>query len=283
MVMSALADMSVYYESVVNGCADSGVAFGVSRGSASCQIEKEIDEGWNMIKISSACYAGHYHINQGKFCEDRFAWGKAESHNVIVLCDGATMARRGRMAAGMVAEILAEELKENFERYLYEDPDTVIRELTKRIDETLLLQAKKDGLADYEYACTILAAAMNEQGQFLCIHLGDGLILRKRKGKKTFQLVSKPENILLPNRTYLTRNCSLFQHLRLYRWYQEDTEKILLLTDGAKNILFSPVGLGGKYACRLPWGNSGEELQAYLSRYEGIAMDDYSFAMLERR
>ena len=235
-----------------------------------------------MMEVSHACYMGQYHKKQNGFCEDRFQYRQGKQYSSIALCDGATMAKRGGMAAEIVAQCVADQLYAQFGRYLYEEPDTVIRELTGKIEDRLLAQAEREGVAAYEYACTIMAAAMNTQGQFLCIHLGDGMILRKQKGKDTFQLVSKSENILLPNKTYLTGNCVLFRHMRFYRWYQEETEKLLLLTDGGTHCLLIPVQVRGDWEYALPCGYDGIQLQEYWKQCDGKEADDYSFAMLER-
>ena len=115
---------------------------------------------------------------------------------------------------------------------------------------------------------------MDHRGRLVCLHLGDGGILRADTDG-TLLRVSVPENGLLPGQTYLTMNCVLSRRLRLYRRDQEDTQSVLLYTDGVQNMLPQDPQL-----CDLTQSGDHAKLLRWLERH--VYTDDASIALIQR-
>ncbi|MBQ2724543.1 MAG: protein phosphatase 2C domain-containing protein [Clostridia bacterium] len=186
-----------------------------------------------MIYTSAVSLAGRYHAERGMNSQDRYSAVSGNDCSAAVLCDGAGSFAAGELAAELVSGTLAEFLCRSFEECFAEKQDVLLRRLVMIVEDTLNVCAREKGLDPGEMACTILAAVMHEDGRCLCLHLGDGMILRRRQHGNGLELVSRPANGIDSSSTYLTMNCSLFEHLRLFRWKQEDIEGIFLLTDGS--------------------------------------------------
>lgn len=185
-----------------------------------------------MITVRFFQISGKYHDFDMDKCQDQLNIISDSERTTIVLCDGASSSPFGKLAAKETSKIIGQNLHENFERYLYNIiPDTK-RRLTQLTDNKLMQVAKKMNLDARLLATTILAVSMDNEGNFIGIHLGDGSIQCNIKGKNQLLTVSSPQNGDHPNTTYLTMNCPLFFYMRFYRWQEPDTTRIILMSDG---------------------------------------------------
>lgn len=190
-----------------------------------------------MLKCESLSLPGTVHLRSGKENEDRIAVLSRKDLTAAVVCDGAGSFGAGAAAAELVSEMLAAYLIKRFDALCTADGEQARLVLLGRIEKTLRAYARRTGTPAQELACTILAAAVHEDGRCLCLHLGDGIILQKNRCEVRPSVVSCPMTGLVPHSTYLTMNCDLNSYLRLYRWQSEETGQLLLLSDGAAEHL----------------------------------------------
>lgn len=185
-----------------------------------------------MISIRSFCYAGNCHDNRMEFCQDQTAVVKGKERCTIVLCDGAGGSRNGKAAARLVADAIGSFMQDNFNNSLSGYVPDILRKTVQVINHTLLSYAEQHSIVPGELATTVMAVTMDNQGRFSGIHLGDGNILWQVKGEEGIQEISRPQNGLRPDTTFLTMNCPMFQYLRFFRWKKPEAKRIMLLTDG---------------------------------------------------
>ena len=194
--------------------------------------------------------SGKCHENDIDKCQDQINIISDPKRTTIVLCDGAGSSPYGKMAAKRVANIVSRNLHNNFEIYFYDEILNVKRKLTQVVDNNLLEIAKDMKIEPKMLATTILAVSMDNKGNFIGVHLGDGYILCNIKGKNQFFTISSPQNGYRPNSTYLTMNCPLFYYMRFYRWKEANVKRIILLTDGMevlrKNFKYNTFSLKNK-------------------------------------
>jgi hypothetical protein len=193
---------------------------------------------------------------------------------VAVLADGAGVAEAGGMAAQILVPAIADWLASSFQEQYYCDGATVRRRLTQLITRLFRSFAEDHGLDPKELACTLIAVAVDTEGHGIAIHLGDGIILRKRQQDTHIGVVSSPENGLVSNATYLTMNCNMYEHCRFYRFSETGPFQMIAMTDGAAAHLVERRSKEGWVYCA-PCSPEPETLLNYLAASD--PMDDYSF------
>lgn len=220
-------------------------------------------------------HVGTAHEKQNCACQDKGVICTDEKHHTVVLCDGVGSAAYGGMAAQLTADEVARIVHDNFYQYLYEDTGTIKREIIQVIERKLSKYAEENKIEKKELACTILAVSMDKDGKFISIHLGDGKILRKSSNSNYMQSVSSPEKGFFSNYTYTTMNCSLYEHIRFYRWLEPDTEGIVMYTDG---IVETDTPILSRMGEVTKWPISKRDFYEVIEKNHNE--DDYSGALL---
>ena len=195
-----------------------------------------------------ACFSrpGTDHIHHGRANEDRVRVLSRNGLTAAAVCDGAGSFGAGAEAAELVSDTLTALMHRQFD-ILFALPAAMVRaQLAQAVEDVLRAHSRRRGIREQELACTILAAAVHEDGRCLCIHLGDGIILQQNDGDACPSVVSCPMTGLAPHSTYLTMNCDLGHYLRLYRWESADLRRLLLLSDGAAEHLVRRRGGEGR-------------------------------------
>lgn len=177
--------------------------------------------------------------------EDHASFTQNSQLAVIAISDGAGAMGNGGAAAAVVSKALREEVFTKFQEYFFSEGDTAKRKIVLLTNQLLTKYSQENNVDPSSLACTIMVAAMDKEGRCICFHLGDGIILRRKKNQETWDVVSSPRNGLQSNTTYLTMNCEMWNNLQFYRWRDSEHESLLLLTDGASNHLINRNGLGG--------------------------------------
>lgn len=231
--------------------------------------------------MESYCFSnpGEYHRERNMDNEDCVIVLENDKLVVSVITDGAGGKKAGKEAAQLLAPAIAKWIRENFLELYYRNGDLVRGETVRIINACLKPYAQSHGYEEADLACTLMAAAMDSEGRCLCIHLGDGVILRRMKGDdiNRAEVVSLPENGLTPGATYLTMNCNMWRHVRYCRWNDPNTECIISLTDGAQThiaTLDNAEGWTITLSCPFDVG----EIINHLMHQEPV--DDYSFAII---
>ena len=222
---------------------------------------------------------GTFHLRGGVENEDRISVVTRGSVTAAVVCDGAGSARCGAAAATVTAQTLAPLLAAEFAA-LFETGGAAFQlRIIHAVEQALAQYSHRSGAPAQELACTILAAAMDECGRCICLHLGDGILLQKRLREDHPTVVSAPMTGLAPHSTYLTMNCDLSRYLRCYRWEDAHLEQLLLLTDGAAEHLTQlQGGRGWVYTGPVPL-----DLTVILPHLARLSpRDDHSAVLLTR-
>lgn len=233
-----------------------------------------------MESYSYSC-AGNYHTELNMPNEDYVVILEKEDLVVSVITDGAGGKKAGKDAAQLIAPTLAEWIYTNFETLYYRNGDFVRGEAVWIINSSLKAYAQSHGYDETDLACTLMATAMDSEGRCLCLHMGDGIILRRMTGADIdrAEIVSPPENGLTSQETYLTMNCNMWKHIRYCRWKDPETECIISLTDGAQThiaILDDAEGWSITLSCSLDGGNIIDHL------IHQQPTDDYSFSIISK-
>lgn len=222
---------------------------------------------------------GAYHLHTGKGNEDRVRIVQGRGVTAAVVCDGAGSSRFGANAAEAVSRLLSALLAEDFEMLYRSSAEDVRLRVIQAVEQCLHRHSQDLSAPAWELACTILAAAVAEDGRCLCFHLGDGIILQKNGSDGPASVVSSPMTGLAPHSTYLTMNCDMSQYLRFYRWQASDLSQLLLLSDGAAEHLVRPHDTNG-------WVYNGDDAQSLRTIAARLTrkhpQDDFSIARLIR-
>lgn len=230
-----------------------------------------------IVNCSFFTHAGQYHTQRNMPNEDCI-YSAALDHVVsAAVCDGAGTASEGSAAARLISRLVSDYLCLEFKNLYYCDIDSTRRKLAQLINEHLKSYASEQHVEERQLATTILAAAMDDAGHCISIHLGDGIILQRKSNEANFTVVSSPRNGLSFNTTYLTMNCNLWQNLRVHRWAVTTNTHLLLMSDGAmSHLVCRSLHLG--WHMPSPPGMTLRNMEDWLKYCE--PMDDYSCVML---
>lgn len=95
----------------------------------------------------------------------------------------------------------------------------------------------------YELSSTLVLLAVDlRSGQYMIVHLGDGVIISVdkeigvNKNEDAIQILSPPENGMTPRTTWLTTSESALNHLRLCFGNVGHYRRIILASDGADSV-----------------------------------------------
>lgn len=195
------------------------------------------------MKSGIFSFPGRIHRELGKPNEDAAVHLICGDHRVVVLCDGASLCSNGQAAASLTANAVAGYLAFRFEQCLMEPEDVLRRELTQVITKVLTNAAEQGEADPGQFACTVLAAAMDRQGRWCMFHLGDGTAIGKLDVSSEWMSMSYPQTCLQSGGTSLTMNGSMFEMLRFYRQIYPASRSLMLTTDGGMDLFASAPSL----------------------------------------
>ena len=234
-----------------------------------------------ILESYSYSCAGKFHTELNMPNEDCVVILKKEDLAVSVITDGAGGMNAGKEAAELIAPTLAEWIYTNFEELYYRNGDFVRGEAVWIISSCLKAYAQSHGYEESDLACTLMAAGIDAEGRCICLHLGDGVILRRmtRDDINRAEIVSPPENGLISQETYLTMNCNMWKHIRYCRWKDPETECIISLTDGAQTHIAKLDNAEG-WAITSSCPFDSEKIINYLLHQQPV--DDHSFTIISK-
>ena len=156
--------------------------------------------GHPIVYLTAAAYSlrGSRHLQSGQPCQDQYFLIRETSRCTAVLCDGCSTAALGREAARITSRTVCRLLHQQFNRCLYADPLAVRQQFADAVEAALRKKAAQCGADPRQLACTLAAASLDQRGRLVCLHLGDGGILRAGPDS-TLLRVSAPETGLLPD------------------------------------------------------------------------------------
>ncbi|MCR5249213.1 MAG: protein phosphatase 2C domain-containing protein [Lachnospiraceae bacterium] len=182
--------------------------------------------------------AGEEHKSRGEQCQDSVVHLKEGSLDFYGVADGQSGKMYSHIGGKEVMKSIFEYIREKTLETIITHPyrDEIRYELARTIRERLTeLSAQHEADAG-EFSSTLVIFVMDLlEGTYLTIHLGDGGILVKRRDGK-IGMISKPENGLTRQYTWLTTSNDLIDHLRLKTGRIDDYERVLLFSDGASPL-----------------------------------------------
>lgn len=115
--------------------------------------------------------------------------------------------------------------------------DEIQYEVIHLIRKTIEELASKENTDRAEFASTLVVFAYDKQtNNFIVLHLGDGGVIGVRKQNEELTIVGPPDNGITANYTWLTTSPSALSHLRVYFGNINKFSRIVLFTDGAREI-----------------------------------------------
>ena len=129
--------------------------------------------------------------------------------------------------------------------------DETAYEMLREVRGGLEALASERGVNVKELASTLLVLAFHPRSRrCLIVHLGDGQALGVRDDGSLFTL-SGPENGFTRRHTWLTTSADALLHLRVGAGSLDGCRRVLLLTDGAREMCRNPELLARGGAARL--------------------------------
>ncbi len=245
-------------------------------------------------RCSGASVVGRSHEREGLCCQD--AWAKHRSDNcagtvlAACVCDGAGSAKSAQTGAELVSTFLARWLAENFDKVLAEHADALF-EAFSAIREAMGQRAGQENGALGDYACTVVAVAVRDDGQWVAWHLGDGGIIAQFS--ETIRVLSAPKKGEFANVTHFITDDDAYAQVGCYNSKlcneAESPLGFVLFTDGVEMSLF--VRKTGEVAPAvakiLGWHELADEEQVSAAIREnlrdvfrGLTGDDCTIVML---
>lgn len=177
---------------------------------------------------------GMYHRRMNVQCQDSVVKRSENGVHVIVGCDGAGTAKLARIGAEEMANAWLDYLIDNQAKMIMTGKEQLIERLVEFTRKTLKELARRYRCEEDDLASTIMAVVVNqEKNWWMSFHLGDGMILRKKKEEEYYGILSMPEIGFLMTQTYLTTNPYLEKHIRIYRGCLDHVDSFAIMTDGA--------------------------------------------------
>lgn len=185
----------------------------------------------------SVCFSqtGQFHTESDSACEDRLVAIEEKGILFYGLADGQSGKRHCTDGAAAVLNAIAAYFEAETVNVLVEHTylDELQYHLVRIIRQTLhsLSQTWQCDLT--EFASTLVIVVIDpESRNYLCIHLGDGVVLGVREDRTPF-ILSHPENGITRQYTWLTTSPNCMHHLRVTRGSIGPIARLILLTDGA--------------------------------------------------
>ncbi len=194
---------------------------------------------------AGASVPGVVHEQTGKLCEDVWAVevrpSEAPEVFAIALSDGAGGARFGHLGALLSVKWASRTLVEEFKELMAADALEARLRFVGRLRRILLRRARKARENLREFACTLIALAVDSAGQWIMFHIGDGGVVAQVDDELT--ILSAPQKGEFVNQTFFVTDDDSVQHVHLLRHQPGTTEPLprafALFTDGIENLLIN--------------------------------------------
>ena len=180
------------------------------------------------MKISFACEQGKNHISSGKLCEDSVEIYNNNCIMVAALSDGAGSKPLARDCSQLLAVKTVEFFCKDQSRITFFDSIEYLSFINSELSE--------QGLNTENAGATLLFIAADE-AEFVCGHIGDGVIIVKERSSQ-FRILSEPENGRYINETYFLPGENVSEHFRLCSGSIDCVECIIMTSDGISDKLY---------------------------------------------
>jgi hypothetical protein len=194
----------------------------------------------NSWRCVSASVRGTSHKTSGSECQDRNACVETTSEDgpvlIALVSDGAGSAKRSGDGAGMICETIREQSQQFFSDQGTLDQINIrlIANWVEMFRNEIILLADSDGVADREFACTLLGAIIGKS-RAAFFQIGDGAIVYSLMQGGPYSLVFWPERGEYENTTYFATESTFFEQLQ-FTLVEGNVAELALLSDGLQRL-----------------------------------------------
>lgn len=192
---------------------------------------------WRWI---AASVRGTSHLTSGTECQDSHICGEVDSnHGPILLAfvsDGAGSAKRSAAGSRLLCDLMMSEAQQYFtEQGEIEQLNArVIANWIEQFRSEIILQADAEGLADREFACTLLGAILGPTSSAF-FQVGDGAIVYSLSEGAEYTLAFWPERGEYENTTFFVTQASFFDQLQ-FAVIDRRVAETALFSDGLQRL-----------------------------------------------
>ena len=183
-------------------------------------------------KIAYAACRGTAHMHEGIPCQDAVGGIKVNHAAAIALADGAGSCALAKIGA----EAAVSAMLSQAQMWLYGVIPCSDEEAIERVLSVCHNAMKEQKASLQDQACTLLFCIVDQDGQYLCGHIGDGYIFTV--DERGADLLSDAENGTDRSETFFLTDPDAKKHFRLYRGKLSAGEAVMLCSDGAGEALF---------------------------------------------
>ena len=191
---------------------------------------------WRYAGVS---YQGLYHEQASLPCQDAWYGQVKNGVTVCAVSDGAGSAELSQFGSQLAVEVASSFMCTQFENLYAADDITVRKAIFDCVMPRFVALEEEHGRPLKAFAATLICLAVHEDGRWMSIHLGDGMIL-VQAGEKLIPL-SLPENGEFSNQTWFLTSDGAPRHTRVQKgngFFQgNQATGFILCSDGVENSL----------------------------------------------
>lgn len=193
-----------------------------------------------VIEVRAKWYisVGAYHESREECCQDTVLCKEDSDIMFYGIADGQSGKEYCNIGGEEVLKCIYQYIKKKAieEIVQYEYKDEIQYEILKIIRDRIAELSKEYSADIGEFSSTIIVLAVNPKtGNYMILHIGDGGIMAKRIDQN-IDIISKPENGITRQYTWLTTNSELLAHIRIGFGNVKYYSRIIMFSDGADVI-----------------------------------------------
>lgn len=188
-------------------------------------------------RVFAASATGPSHREDGRPCQDAFAFRTDGDNLIAVVCDGAGSCEDSHVGARVVSDSVVHAIARQIAAKLIH-PDSSPEDWRKVV-ETVIASARealqavaKAAAGDMSAYASTLVGAVAWPSRLFFFHVGDGYAVARPRAAGAADIVSLPENGEYVNETYFVTGSEWQAHLRMAS-HDVPIETVALMSDGA--------------------------------------------------
>jgi len=221
-------------------------------------------------RVFAASATGPSHREDGRPCQDAFAY-RADADNLIaVVCDGAGACEQSQVGARVVSDSVVHAIATQLATNIRSDSSP---EQWRTVVETVVSSAREDlqaiakaAAADLSAYASTLVGAVAWPSRLLFFHVGDGYAVARPRAPDAPDIVSLPENGEYVNETDVVTGSEWQLHLRVTS-HDLPIETVVLMSDGAASFAIAK----GRQELHRPFIDPVQRYLDQASEAEGTA------------
>ena len=189
-----------------------------------------------MWKIAQCAVPGKSHMKANIPCQDKTSVFIKNGVTVVALADGAGSASLSHYGAEFIAKFICEDIADNFIHYIKTVDGRMVKlDIMKKVKQSLCDLSIEHHCDINDLASTLLSVA-EKDGEFILIHIGDGLIGCVQNNE--VKVLSRPENKDFANVTVFSTSLDAVSTMKLVKGRIDDISGFVLMSDGTEASLY---------------------------------------------